>query len=351
MRQKFQGIFLVLTLLIGAASLPLTSASVGINQAYAVEVGAGVETEVGITVGSDDDSNSTDAKSETKVKGEAKMESETEMESKSEIQIQVHVSGDKATIEIEMNGEEKMYVLNTSSQAEIIAKIESETSLTESEIKSIWEYQEESDDEMKSSEMARMELETKIEAKIAGIANASIKSKERAKILVSYMEEQSDKTNERFHEILLKAKERGYLSSSENNASESYSINLDGSAQSQSKTSSSLQGVLYLESMKKGPNATNYKVSGGQILINGENYDILFGKARTTSSDAKVQSHMILIAEVMKPNGQVTTMKILMENQSSLNTQTETSSWSVMNPQSKIAGSWKMDAQATMTMA
>ncbi|MFB5606491.1 MAG: hypothetical protein ACE5RG_00155, partial [Candidatus Nitrosomaritimum yanchengensis] len=196
-------------------------------------------------------------------------------------------------------------------------------------------------------------LEAKIAAKVAGMTNASLKAKERAKILVSSMEEKPKESNQRFNDILLKAKANGYLSTktSTDATVKSYSLNLDGMAHSQSKTASSLEGSLYLESMEKGSKVSKYKISGGQILIDGENYDILFGKARATSnSSTKVGSNMVLIAEVMKPSGEVTTMKILMQSDSSLNAQTDSSTWSVMNPQSKIAGSWKMDAQATMSM-
>ena len=112
-----------------------------------------------------------------------------------------------------------------------------------------------------------------------------------------------------------------------------------------------MEGTLYLETMTERSNVSKYRVSGGQVIIDGQSYDVLFGKARATSTNnASAESTMILLAEVMKPDGQVTTMKFLMKNDSSLNSATETSSWSVLNPESKIAGSWKMDAKATMSM-
>ena len=344
MRKKFQGIFLAITLLLGAASLPINSdISLGFNQAHAVEVGVEAETKVEVEVGSKNNSTTSESKKETK----------SEMKSETYTEIEVNVSGNKAIIEIEMGGEEKTFVLDTSSEAEIIAKIKTETSLTESEIKSIWKFNNESEGKMKNSAQTRTDLETKIQAKIGGITDVSVKAKERAKILISSMEEKKSDTNERFHEILLKAKAKGYLrtNTSSDASVQTYGLNLNGMAESQSETSSTMEGALYLETMKKSSNVSTYRVSGGQITIDGENYDVLFGKARATStSDTKAESKMILVAEVMKPNGEVTTMKLLMEKESSINSTTETSSWSVMNPQSKIAGSWKMDADATMTL-
>jgi len=350
MNQQLQGIFLAVILLFGAAAIPISSTlSVGFNSAYAVEVGTEVETEVGVKVGSNDES--TEAKTETKAKGEVK--SDSEMESDSEIEIKVHLSGNKATIEIKMNGEEKVHVLNTSSEAEIIAKIQSETSLTETEIKSIWEYGQESETKMQSSEKARMELKARIAAQTAGIVDVSVKAKEKAKIMISSMENKTSNTNERFHDILLKAKANGYLNTntSSDASVKSYSLNLDGTAQSQSKASSYMEGALYLETMTERSNISKYRVSGGQVIIDGESYDVLFGKARATSTNnTSAESTMILLAEVMKPNGEVTTMKLLLKNDSSINSEAETSSWAVMNPESKLAGSWKMDAQATMSL-
>ncbi len=353
MTDKVQGIFMILTLILGATSIAFVNSNNGLAPAFAVEVGAQTETEVEVKVGSDDDSTEAEAKAETKTEAEMKSKSEmheerSEMEAKGHTEIEVYVSGNKATITIESEGEEKTYMLNTSSRAEIIAKIQAETSMTESEITSIWEFHKSQSKE--TSSKARMELEAEIQAKTTGIANLSLKAKERSKILMSSVEDKAEQTNKRFHAIMLKAKAHGYLSSESSTSStaKSYSIAFDGMAKSKTKADAAMEGTLYLESMKKTANAAKYKVTAGKLTIAGENYDVLFGKARATSTtDVKTSTNMILIAEVMKPDGEITTMKIHLQNNTSLDN--ETSTWS-MNPHSKIAGQWSLDATGSMSL-
>ncbi|MBT8252210.1 MAG: hypothetical protein KJO99_05200 [Nitrosopumilus sp.] len=359
MTEKIQGIFVILTLVLGATSFAFVNSPANpmLTPAFAVEVGAGMETEVEVEVESGDDS--TEAKAKTEAKTEAEMKSHNEMESESEmeseIEIEVYVSGNKATITIEAKGEEKTYVMNTSSKAEIIAKIKSETSLTESEITSIWEYHESKTFESKSEmkKQAKMELEAEIQAKTTGITNLSLKAKERSKILVNSVEDKAEDTNKRFHAMMLKAKAKGYLNTetSTSSSAKTYSMQLNGMAKSATKADAAMEGTLYLESMKNIGSVIKYKVPAGKLSINGEAYDVLFGKARAISStDAKVKTNMVLIAEVMKPNGEITTMKILLQSTGSLNNETDTSAWSVMNSKSKIAGEWSLDATGNMSL-
>lgn len=342
MTQKFKGFFLAITLLLGAAAFPLTTnSSLVFNPVYALEVGVEGESEVDVKVGSDEDSDKTEIKSETKAKGEVK--SESEMESK--IEIEVYVKGNQTTIKIEKDDKENTYMLETSSETEIVAKIMAETNLTEEQIKSIWEYND-SDSRMK----AKMMLESEIDAKIKGIANANVKAKEKSKILIDYIENDSENTNKRLNSIMAKARTNGFLKTESSSTVKTYDVSINGIANIHSESDASLQGDIYLEEMTKMANVAKYRVSGGTLTIDGQNYDVLFGKARTTS-DGNVESKtkMILIAEVMKPEGDVTTMKLVFQSASSMSNQSETQ-WDVLNPQSKIAGGWKFDAQSKMSV-
>lgn len=359
MTEKIQGIFVILTLVLGATSFAFVNSPANpvLISAFAVEVGAGMETEVEVEVESGDDSAKAEAKAETKTEAEMKSQNKMGSESKmeSETEIEVYVSGNKATITIETKGEEKTYVMNTSSKAEIIAKIKSETSLTENEITSIWKYHEEKKSESKTEmkKQAKMDLEAEIQAKTTGITNLTLKAKERSKILVNSVEDKAEDTNKRFHAIMLKAKAKGYLNteSPTSSSAKTYIIQLNGMAKSEIKADAAMEGALYLESMKKTGNVVKYKVPAGKLSINGENYDVLFGKARAISStDAKVKTNMVLIAEVMKPNGEITTMKILLQSNNSLNNETNTSAWSVVNSKSKIANEWSLDATGNMSL-
>ncbi len=193
-------------------------------------------------------------------------------------------------------------------------------------------------------------LESEIKAKTAGIANANLKAKERSKILINSIEHDVEDTDQRLHAIMAKARAHGFLKSEASSSAKAYGVSLDGMAKSQTKSGASMKGDIYLEEMTKMKNVAKYRVSGGTLSIDGQTYEVLFGKARATS-DGSVESKtkMILIAEVMKPEGAITTMKILLQSESSLRNQSDIQ-WNVLSPQSKIAGGWTFDAQGNMSV-
>jgi hypothetical protein len=339
MNKKFGGVFMAITLIVGAIAFPL--AEIGTHTAFA-EVGVDVNAGVKVKVGSDNDTAS--ANTEAK----AKMGSESETNSE-KIKIEVSVSNGKSTIKIESNGDEKTFVLDSTSKTDIIAKIQSETSLSESEITSIWQFNEESNAYAETSSKSKADLDAEVDAKISVLTNASEKAKTKSRLLLDSIKGNLQKTDKRAYTIMLKAQANGYLDA-ESHGKPSYIITLSGTAQSKTKADATMEGSVYLDLIKNNTNVAKYTVSGGKLVIDNQNYDVLFGKVRETSLNSESGSSMILIAEVMKPDGDITAMKILLESSTSANHQTD-SSWTILNPQSHIAGTWKLDAKGNMSMA
>lgn len=339
MNNKLQGVIMAITLIAGTVTFPLTET--GIYTAFA-EVSVDVNAEVKVKGGSENNTASTNA--------EAKAKMSSESETNSEFKIKVSVSDGKSTIIIESKGDEKIFVLESTSKTDIIAKIQSETSLSESEITSIWKFNEESNahTEASAKSKSKAELDAKVEAQIALLTNASEKAKTKSRLLLDSVKDDLQKTEKRVYAIMLKAQANGYLNTEAQNKI-SYIITFDGTAQSKTKTDAIMEGSVYLDLIKNNTNVAKYTVSGGKLVIDNQNYDILFGKIRETSLSNESGSNMILIAEIMKPDGDITTMKILLESDASINHQTD-SALTIMNPQSHIAGTWKLSAKGNMSL-
>lgn len=92
------------------------------------------------------------------------------------------------------------------------------------------------------------------------------------------------------------------------------------------------------------------KVTGGQIDVGQTTYDIVFGKARITDSQSGQGSFILLVAEVMDEDGNITTMRVnLNSSQSFQTTNTQPLDLEIGSPQSKIAGKWLLEGTGSLS--
>lgn len=118
-------------------------------------------------------------------------------------------------------------------------------------------------------------------------------------------------------------------------------MSFDGTAVEISDSSNvhTLSGELFLENQVTGNHVEKFRVIGGELLIgNVEVYDIVFGKARTSSSGGDKDS-MIIIAQT-SDGVDVKTLKLNIDLSEELNSETDSADIVILSPQSKISSQW-----------
>ena len=304
-----------------------------------VGVGVGAEVKVG--------------SSEDKEKSQNTQSSDTESHSVSEIR--VIVSEGKASVKIQSDGNTNAYVLDTDNETEILASIQSETGLSEQEIKSIWSFEVKSD--TKSSGGSEVSSTSKANVSVGLNSEAKPAPKEKAIEIIAELKQRLTLLEQRFQTLLVKLETGAYFGNTlgGDDDPKSYTLSVTGTASSVSEISSEAEysGEIHLESIVARDNQSKFKVTGGHITIDGETYQILFGKTRSSLGFSGEKDTMVVICQVLDSKGDTTTMKLLLKAASEFegNFGAEPEPVNVVMPSSKIASKWFLDGSGTVTLA
>ncbi len=130
---------------------------------------------------------------------------------------------------------------------------------------------------------------------------------------------------------------------------------MDGSASAVSDMSSEAEysGEIFLESIVARDNQSKFKVTGGHITIDGETYEVLFGKTRTSLGFSGEKDTMVVICQLLDSNGETTTMKLLLKTAGEFegNFGSEPESVNVVMPSSTVASKWLLDGTGSISLA
>ena len=181
---------------------------------------------------------------------------------------------------------------------------------------------------------------TKLEEKLTEKAKLS---EERANKILERIQKETLKTDQRVQKLLDKYQSGEYFGNIENKdtTTRSFTMSFDGTAVEISDSSNvhTLSGELFLENQVTGNHVEKFRVIGGELLIgNVEVYDIVFGKARTSSSGGDKDS-MIIIAQT-SDGVDVKTLKLNIDLSEELNSETDSADIVILSPQSKISSQW-----------
>jgi len=169
-------------------------------------------------------------------------------------------------------------------------------------------------------------------------------SEQRAKKIIEELEQKIQKMEEWLQKLLDKYESGEYGNlKNRDTITKSFTLSFDGKASEISNSSNvqTLNGQLFLENQVTGDKAKKFRVTGGEISIGEEEiYNIVFGKARLSSSGpGGDKDSMIVIAQVSN-TGEVRTLKLSINLSEEFNSDTETAVIEILSPQSKIASQW-----------
>ena len=127
----------------------------------------------------------------------------------------------------------------------------------------------------------------------------------------------------------------------------SFTLSFDGVASQIGDASNiqTLDGQLFLENQVTGDHIKKFRVTGGEISVGeDEIYDIVFGKARLSSSGhGGEKDSMIVIAQVSN-TGDIRTLKLTINLSEEFDSDVTSSDIEILSPQSKIASQWFLSA-------
>ena len=301
----------------------------------------------------------------------ADSENETENETEDEIEIEVEIEDGFAKIKVEINNEESEFEIEWVDKQTTIDEIIAFTGLAEDQVSDVitFEIESEDDDDKNESKQSkaqekRDEKQSKAQEKRdekqsrnaekfaereAKLSEKVQFSQERANKIIEELEQKIQKMEERLQKLLDKYESGEYFGNIKNKDTvvNSFTLAFDGVA-SQIGDASNIQtlgGQLFLENQVTGDHTKKFRVTGGEISVGeDEIYDIVFGKARLSSSGhGGEKDSMIVIAQVSN-TGDIRTLKLTINLSEEFDSDVTSSDIEILSPQSKIASEWFLSA-------
>ncbi len=189
--------------------------------------------------------------------------------------------------------------------------------------------------------------------------NSEIKSDPNKKAIeiIAELKQRLTQLEQRFQTLLIKFESGAYFGNTLDGQDDpkSYTVTMDGSASAVSDMSSEAEysGEIFLESIVARDNQSKFKVTGGHITIDGETYEVLFGKTRTSLGFSGEKDTMVVICQLLDSNGETTTMKLLLKTTGEFegNFGSEPESVNVVMPSSTVASKWLLDGTGSISLA
>jgi len=143
-------------------------------------------------------------------------------------------------------------------------------------------------------------------------SNKESKALERSQKLIDNLEQQITKLEQRLQHLIEKYHSGEYfgnLSSMDENK-KSYTIDFKGTASSiyDETVTTEMSGKLFMENQAISSNTSKFKIVSGEIIVGNNVYDVVFGKARSSSSGDEVS--LVLIMQTIDSVGNENTIKI-----------------------------------------
>ncbi|MBL7018681.1 MAG: hypothetical protein ISR81_07185, partial [Nitrosopumilus sp.] len=299
--------------------------------------------------------------------GEEEHEEEAEDEIEEEIEIEVEIEDGFAKIKVEINDEESKFEIEWIDEQTTIDEIVYLTGLSEDQVSSVITFEIESEDdeenetkqskkdeklakaqekrdekqaksqEKKDEKLAKAQEkrdekqarnEEKFSERDAKLTEKAQFSQERANKIIEQLEQKIQKMEERLQKLLEKYESGEYYGNLENKdtVTNSFTLSFDGVASEINDSSNiqTLSGQLFLENQVTGDKTKKFRVTGGEISIGEEEiYDIVFGKARLSSSGHGGEKDSMIVIAQASNTGDIRTLKLSINLSEEFNSDTE----------------------------
>ena len=203
----------------------------------------------------------------------------------------------------------------------------------------------------KESRLAGKQMELEVR-----LAEKESKALQRAVDLIQRLEQRITDLEQRLQTLLNKVESGEYYGniSQTDPVTNSYSISIDGMASSlfDESVTSDVSGEIFIENLRTDSKVTKFKVTGGEIFVGDEIYDVVFGKARISSSGpSEEKDSMVLILQSMDSEGNGNTIRLSLDFESALEGDfgIEPIELKIIKS-SKISGQWSLSASGQLSL-
>jgi len=190
----------------------------------------------------------------------------------------------------------------------------------------------------------------------ARLAEKEVNALQRAEDLIQRLEQRITDLEQRLQTLLNKVETGEYYGniSQLDLVTNSYSISIDGTASSlfDESVTSDVSGEIFIENLRTDSKVSKFKVTGGEIFVGDNIYDVVFGKARISSSGPSGEKDsMVLILQTMDSEGNTNTIRLSLDFESVLEGDfgTEPIELEIIK-NSKISGQWALSASGQLSL-
>jgi len=173
---------------------------------------------------------------------------------------------------------------------------------------------------------------------------------------ISKLMKKIEQLEKRIQKLLSKVESGEYFGniSGGDPVTKSFGISFDGTATSKDdeSTTENVSGEIFIETLVTRDNASKFRVTGGEITLDNTEYELIFGKARVSSTGTSGEKDsMVLLAHVVDETGNDTTVKLLMNFEITLEGDygLEPIDFQIKSPQSTFSGEWTLSGSGQIT--
>ena len=209
--------------------------------------------------------------------------------------------------------------------------------------------------EEKESEREARLAEKRMEFE-ARLAEKETKALQRAEELIQRLEQRITDLEQRLQTLLNKVETGEYFGNVPkiDPVLHSYSISIDGTASSlfDESVTTDVSGEIFIENLVTTSKVSKFKVTGGEIFVGDNIYDVVFGKARISSSGPSGEKDsMVLILQAIDSEGNTNTIRLGLNFGSALEGDFGTEPIELETvSNSKISGQWSLNVSGELSL-
>ncbi len=188
------------------------------------------------------------------------------------------------------------------------------------------------------------------------LAEKKSQALQRAEELIQKLEQRITDLEQRLQTLLKKVETGEYFGNIPkiDPVLNSYSISIDGMASSlfDESVTTAVSGEIFIENLVTTSKVSKFKVTGGEIFVGDNIYDVVFGKARISSTGPSGEKDsMVLILQAIESVGNGNTIRLSIDFDSALEGDfgTEPIELEIIK-NSKISGQWSLSASGQLSL-
>ena len=198
------------------------------------------------------------------------------------------------------------------------------------------------------------EYESENEERLSENSVNESKALERAEKLIEQLEEKISQLEQRLQKLLDKYESGEYYGNISNTDSitNSYEISFEGFASSiyDESVTTEMTGTLFMENQVTSSDTSKFKISSGEIIIGNNIYDVVFGKARSSSGESDDGNPLTILLQTVDSQENQNTIKMVLGFDPPFESEiTSPESFEILD-NSVVSGQWELSGNGQISL-